>query len=378
MTIKQQSQEWLQKKRKYIGGSEIFLIALHYCKKELAQIGIENETSFKTALEVYLEKKFDVKPDPISQVCSEFGLGLEDYIINRINQENKNFVATGSKDFIINSDIHKLCACSPDGFIEAKEDFIDYDKKEVKASKGVLEVKTTPYQFNFEAEAGTRWSYIFQLQYNMMVCNNDWGALVCLSPKEREFDNDFFKGKILGKLNLAEYIDENIESEYEVLNEAQEDVDKYYNLYTYTYKANKTIQNICKLALKRFQEAIDKVILPSLSDNKAKLMREKKMLAKMYPAKYGSIKADKELNRLLNERGVINNQFTILKTELEQTNCKIIQKMDKAICAKGFHYIAKFDKRHALRVSQNKDSDVTPPMVEQLQAGEFVDFTQGG
>ena len=52
--------------------------------------------------------------------------------------------------------------------------------------------------------------------------------------------------------------------------------------------------------------------------------------------------------------------------------------MDKAICAKGFHYIAKFDKRHVLRVSQNKDSDVTPPMVEQLQAGEFVDFTQGG
>ena len=75
-----------------------------------------------------LEKKFDVKPDPISQVCSEFGLGMEDYIINRINQENNNFVATGSKDFIINSDIHELAACSPDGFVEAKEDFIDYDK----------------------------------------------------------------------------------------------------------------------------------------------------------------------------------------------------------------------------------------------------------
>lgn len=378
MTIKQQSQEWLTKKRKYIGGSEIFSIALHYCKKELAQIGIENETSFKTALETYLEKKFDVKPDPISQVCSEFGLGLEDYIINRINQENKNFVATGSKDFIINSNIDELAACSPDGFVEAKEDFIDYDKKEIKASKGMLEVKTTPYQFNFEAEAGTRWAYIFQLQYNMLVCGNDWGLLACLAPKEKEFDNDFFKGKILGKLNLAEYIDQNIEHEYEILNEAQEGVDKYYNLYTYTYKANKTIQNICKLALKRFQEAIDKVILPNLSDNKDKLMREKKMLAKMYPNKYGEIMADNELNELLNERGIINNQFTILKTELEQTNCKIIQKMDKAICAKGFHYIAKFDKRHVLRVSQNKDSDVTPPMVEQLQAGEFVDFTQGG
>jgi hypothetical protein len=52
--------------------------SLHYCKKELAQIGIENETSFKTALETYLEKKFDVKPDPINPVYSEFGLGMED------------------------------------------------------------------------------------------------------------------------------------------------------------------------------------------------------------------------------------------------------------------------------------------------------------
>jgi len=377
MTIKQQSQEWLTEKRKYIGGSEIFSIALHYCKKELAQIGIENETSFKTALETYLEKKFDVKPDPINPVYSEFGLGMEDFIINRFNQENKNFVATGSKDCIINSDIDELAACSPDGFVEAKEDFIDYDKKEIKASKGMLEVKTTPYQFNFEAEAGTRWAYIFQLQYNMLVCGHDWGLLACLTPKEKEFDNDFFKGKILGKLEMLDKIDDelgDISEKYII----DSDIDKYYNLYTYTYKANKTIQNICKLALKRFQEAMDKVILPNLSDNKDKLMREKKMLAKMYPNKYGEIMADNELNELLNERGIINNQFTILKTELEQTNCKIIQKMDKAICAKGFHYIAKFDKRHVLRVSQNKDSDVTPPMVEQLQAGEFVDFTQGG
>jgi hypothetical protein len=355
MTIKQQSQEWLTEKRKYIGGSEIFSIALHYCKKELAQIGIENETSFKTALEVYLEKKFDVKPDPISQVCSEFGLGMEDYIINRINQENNNFVATGSKDFIINSDIHELAACSPDGFVEAKEDFIDYDKKEVEASKGMLEVKTTPYAFNFEAEAGAKFQYLFQLQYNMMVCGNDWGLLACLAPKEKEFDNDFFKGKVLGKLNFANYIEYNKEHEYDAVDECYQELDKYYNLYTYTYKANKTIQNICKLALKRFQEAMDKVILPSLSDNKDKLMREKKMLAKMYPEKYGEIRANNELDYLLSERGIINNEFTKLKTELESTNCKIIHGMGTNISVVGTDYIAKFDKRGALRVSKNRN-----------------------
>lgn len=348
--IKQNTQEWLEKRQKYIGGSEIFALCLNYCKKELAQIGIKDETSFKTALEIYLEKKFDIKPEPIDPVYSAFGLGMEKYIINRINQENKNFVVTSSKDFIINSDVHKLAACSPDGFVTAKKDFVDYDKKPVEAfvptimlvpNKGVLEVKTVPYGFNFEAEAGSRWSYIFQLQYNMLVCGNEWGMLACLAPKEKEFDNDFFKGKILGMLEGGMPL---------------ENIDKYYNIYTYTYKANKTIQNICKLALNRFQEAMDKVILPNLSENKEKLMREKKMLAKMQPDKYGEIMADNELNQLLNERGIVNNEFTKLKTEFEQLNCKIIKKMDKAICAKGFHYIAKFDKRHSLRVSQNKDS----------------------
>jgi len=373
MTIKQQSQEWLTKKRKYIGGSEIFSITLHYCKKELEQIGIKNETSFKTALEVYLEKKFDVKPDPISQVCSEFGLGLEDFIINRINQENKNFVATGSKDFIINSDIHKLAACSPDGFVEAKEDFIDYDKKEVEAGKGLLESKTV----YFFSESHSKWSYLFQCNYNCMLLDLPFFVLPQLKVKDSEHDKDFFKGKTLGKIESLEILRDN----FKCLDKAKQDLynylDQYYDLEIYTHKANKTIQNICKLALKRFQDAMDNVILPNLSDNKDKLMREKKMLAKMQPDKYGEIKADNELNELLNERGVINNQFAILKTELEQTNCKIIQKMDKAICAKGFNYIAKFDKRHSLRVSQNKDSFVTQQMTDDLQNGkEFINYME--
>jgi hypothetical protein len=356
--IKQNTETWLTKKKRYIGGSEIFSIVLHDCKKELEQIGIKNESSFKTALELYLEKKFDVKPDPINQVCSEFGLGMEDYIINRINQEKKNFVATGSKDFIINSDIHELAACSPDGFVEAKDDFIDYDKKPVAKSKGMLEVKTTQFTFNYEAKAGAKWQYLFQLNYNMLVSGCDWGMLVCLTPKEKEFDTDFFKGKILGKINAVNAISKynsNINGAF--LDDLFNDKDSgdYYNLYTYTYKANKTIQNICKLALERFQEAMDNVILPNLSDNKDKLMREKKMLAKMYPEKYGEIKANNELDYLLSERGIINNEFTKLKTELESTNCKIIQNMGKNISAVGTDYIAKFDKRGALRVNKNRN-----------------------
>jgi hypothetical protein len=373
MTIKQNTQEWLTEKQKYIGGSEIFALCLNYCKKELEQIGIKDETSFKTALEIYLEKKFDVKPDPINPVYSAFGLGMEEYIINRINEENKNFVATGSKDFIINSNVHKLAACSPDGFVEVEDDFVDYDKKRIEASKGVLEVKTVPFGFNFEAEAGAKWQYLFQVNYNALVCGNEWGMLACLTPKEQEFDNDFFKGKVLGILQGAEM---NLSAAELAYKEHFKDLDslQYYNLYTYTYKANKTIQNICKLALERFQKALDDIILPNLSDNKEKLMREKKMLAKMYPEKYGEINADQELSRLLDERGIINNQFKILETDLEETNCKIIQKMGKAKCAKSFNYVAKFDKRHALRVSQNKDSFVTQNMIDDLQEGKSKEF----
>lgn len=361
--ITQNTEAWLTEKRKYIGGSEIFSIALHYCKKELAQIGIENESSFKTALETYIEKKFDVKPDPINPVFSEFGLGMEDYIINRFNNENKNFIATGSKDFIINSDIHKLAACSPDGFVEAKEDFIDYDKKAVNKGKGLLESKT----IYFFSESHSKWSYLFQCNYNCMILDLPYFVLPQLKVKESEYDKDFFKGKTLGKIEVLQILKDNFK-DYDV---AKQDLfnhlDQYYDLEIYIHKANKTIQNICKLALERFQEAMDKVILPSLSDNKEKVMREKKMLAKMYPKKYGSINANEELNGLLNERGIINNEFAKLKSELEQTNCKIIQKMDKVIEARGFNYIAKFDKRHVLRVSQNKNSDVTPKMVDLMK-----------
>ena len=39
--------------------------------------------------------------------------------------------------------------------------------------------------------------------------------------------------------------------------------------------------------------------VPDLSKNQEKLMREKKMLARMYPEKYGKLQANQELNELL-------------------------------------------------------------------------------
>jgi len=398
--IKQHSPEWYEAKQSLIGGSQIYSLAHYYCKKELEQIGVDTikEVPFKTALEIYLEHKFNIKPEPIPQVNSEFGLGIESYIISRINQENQNLVSTGSKDFIVNKDLHPLACCSPDGKVglsgsslldveisagddTAKYSVVDcsvrdYDDKvtiNVNDGLGMLEVKTTQFTFNYEAKAGAKWQYLFQINYNALICGNHWALLACLTPKEKEFDTDFFKGKILGCLQTIAGI---------TAKPCLESIDKYYNLYTYIYKANKTIQNICELALKRFQEALDKDDMPLASIwNEEKLMREKKMLAQMFPEKFGKIQADKELNDLLNERGILNNESKKIKTEFEAVNCEIIKRMKHNIEAEGFHYKAKFDKKGSLRVSQNKNSDVTDSMVEELLAkvdDVNIDYMAGG
>lgn len=367
--IKQHTKEWLEAKNTKIGGSEIFTLAHYYCKKELEQIGVDlKELPFKTPLEIYLEKKFGIQPEPIDPICAEFGLGMEKYIIHRLNKENSLINAIGSSNFETNEELHNLACCSPDGFVEAFGCFEDYDKRSLiskESGSGMLEVKTTQFTFNYEAAAGAKWQYIFQLNYNMLVCENKWGLLACLTPKEKEFDTDFFKGKVLGLLEGAK---EQLSSAELAYNGHLEYLDnmQFYNLYTYFYTANKTIQNICKLALDRFQNAMDNNKVPDLSKNQEKLMREKKMLARMYPEKYGKLQANQELNELLNERGIVNNQLKIDETAKEEVNCKLILAMGRHIELEGFNYIAKFDKKGSLRVSQNKDSFVTQGMINKL------------
>lgn len=93
---------------------------------------------------------------------------------------------------------------------------------------------------------------------------------------------------------------------------------------------------------------------------------------------YGTLQAQAELDSLLNDRQITYNEKRKIEDELNEITADVILGMGNATELIGTNYIAKFDKRGTLRVKQNKDSDVTPPMVEQLQAGEFVDFTQGG
>lgn len=361
--------EWLEAKLPKVGSSDIFCLVNHYCQKELGQASIntEDEKSFSTPLEIYIRCKFGIKQDTISEVNSEFGLKMEDYIIYRLNQENENLVTQKSNDFIVWDKNDKMC-CTPDSYVKIKEGtkIEDYDKKTIIDSswgKGIRELKTADYGFNFNSEEGTRWSYIFQLQEQLLVSGLKWGSLDVLAPKEKSYDTDFFKGKVLGRLEADNsYKKDVLDCEHpfdeDYINDAVlNKIDDYYNLYHYIYPENKTIQNLCILALKRFQKALDDNILPDLSiDCLDRLTRERKLLAILKPEKYGLINAreDEELNGLINDLKAASTEQLKIKTEMEASKCELIQKMDNHIGIEGLDWTCKFAKDGSLRFSKTK------------------------
>ncbi|NVM36317.1 MAG: hypothetical protein HWN81_12035 [Candidatus Lokiarchaeota archaeon] len=366
--IIQQSPEWKQEKQLRIGGSEIFSLAFHYCQPELEKLGIDliKEQPFKSALEIYLRVKFQCEEEPILVVNAQYGLGMEDYITSRLNSENQDLEIEGTRDFIINEDIHKLACCSPDGYVEVKEgqilrDFDDTCDITQNMGKGTLEMKTTQHKFNYEAEAGTRFSYIFQLQYNMMLLGHQWGMLACLTPKDKEGDSDFFKGKILSQADIIRSMpnetggDPNLNGLVALGAIYQHNINALYNLYTYTYPAIKPIQDICKLALERFQTALDNNKLPNPSrGNLDKLKREKKMLAVIHPERFDTLEADEGLNGLLSNRQTAFVEAKKATSEQKEYEIEILKKMGDHIEIEGTEYKAKFDVRGALRFSKIK------------------------
>ena len=169
--ITQNTEAWLEAKQSKIGGSEIFTLVLEYCKEELKQanINIESETAFSTPLELFLKVKYDIQEKYISNVNSEFGLGLEQYLEYRLQNDLK-FTQTdvrASKDFVVREDMHKLASCSPDGFIEVRDGELEtFDKNGIidkSWGQGLIEFKTSRWDFYKEAESGAKLSYIFQI-----------------------------------------------------------------------------------------------------------------------------------------------------------------------------------------------------------------------
>lgn len=345
-SILQGTPEWLEAKQSKISASEIFSLVLHYCRSELEAMGfdLKEERSFRTIQELFLKVKFDAKLSEIDPVHSEFGNGMEAYVAYRFHQES-GIEARRSKEFIINEDLHSLAACSPDGYCEISHgcEIDDFDKTcKINSSdawkQGALELKTANYFANFGSDKGSRLNYIFQLQFQMMVMELMWGCLAVLMPKEKQFDEPFFKGKVLAQFQLLGNFD---------------CIDEYYDLKYYIYPELPVFQAMIMKALNAFQEALDgydndQSLFPRNSEDLAGLQREKQMWAQLWPLHYGvkELDGEEELNKLLNER----YQAQVEKLFAEQSCDKITNEIYQKVKANGL------DKFCEIRGTENRMS----------------------
>lgn len=361
--IIQNTPEWLQAKKSKIGGSEIYSLIYHYCKPELEILGVDliKEKPFKSALELFIKIKHGEEINDISEVNSQFGKGMEPYIAYRLS--NEVCPSKRTDNFIINEGLHNLAACSPDGYailpeypeIEEKEPLTlqDFDKTckiDYHWGDGANEEKTTPYSFNFEAERGPKWSYILQHQYQMLVCGLKWGILAIISPKEDQFDTDFFKGKIVKA--VEGYFYEVTKGSTKEL-ELSEELANYYNFYHYIYPVIPNLQKLILKALNAFQTDLDnnKYPNPSFGD-KVSLEREKKLLGKLWPDRFGEIEADEEINNYINQRMIAHTEALKAETEKVEFDNKIILATRKYTKIIGTDYKATYDSRGSIRYSK--------------------------
>lgn len=347
MKISQGTPEWLEAKQSKISASEIYSLVHHYCKKELETVGFDlvKERPFRTVQELFLKVKFGAKLSKIDPVHSEFGNGMEGYVASRLRQKLPQLAIERSKEFVVNEELHPLAACSPDGYIElpfAEKDkempFLpDFDKTcKITADwgNGALELKTANYFANFDV-GGCRLQYLFQLQFQLMVMGLKWGLLAVLVPKQREYDDPFFKGGVLRELEIIDAQGGKVDYSF----------NSCYNLkdYIYIYPELKGFQILIIKALNCFQEALDKYdtdqsFFPRNSEDLTGLQREKQLWGQLWPDHYGKkeLAAEDELDKLFNERYQAQVEKMFAEQAFEVVNNQVLQLVkqrgDDAFC----------------------------------------------
>lgn len=304
--ILQGTEAWLEAKQSKISASEIFSLCLHYCKKELEAMGfdLKEERSFRSVQELFLKVKFGAKLSEIDPVHSQFGQGMEDYIAYRLKYAIPELKIERSKEFIINEKLHTLAACSPDGYVKyianhtVLSDFDNTCLIDKSWGSGAMELKTANYFANFGSEKGSKLHYIMQVQMQLLVMGLKWGCLAVLMPKEKEFDEPFFKGQILEKAKMA------FPGNYSISGLGQ-----YYDLKYYIYPELPRFQAMIMKSLNAFQADLDTYdtdpsAFPRNSEDLMGLQREKAMWAQLWPEKFGVLEIDQnsKLNALLNDR----------------------------------------------------------------------------
>ena len=318
MTIKQGTPEWLEEKKKYIGASEIYGLAHHYCQSELMAIGVDifKEKPFTTAAELFLKIKYDFNLErtdsEASRVTLAFGSAMEDYVFKRLrgelnaNHDHNQIELSQKHDFITNPDFHKYAACSPDGYINLVGDrelpvkgLSNYQITK-EFGEGVVELKTMrskELQGLLDENVGAPAKYMLQNQYQMMVTGKKWGVISILLPREYQVnvngglfssDGEFFKGIALSAMNHDEF-----EYLYSI-----------YDLVTFAHPVYEQYQNIINKSLKLFCEDLKNNKVPIVYDNYAATARVRKMMKQIKPEGFDilELKETDELDQLINNR----------------------------------------------------------------------------
>jgi len=319
--IIQHTEERYTEKLKSIGGSKIGSLVQYYCPEECKLFeGLAEESFFSTPFEIFCEMKHGVRVDNEERafderVTLEYGNKMEEYAVFRANQESRGIAKyQGTKSFWKNEEINKYATCSPDGFVELvgeKQNFGTNEKINSTYGKGLLEIKTAKYGVNFENELS--FQYILQLQWNMLITGCKWGSLFVLLPKDKEGDELYNKGR---KVTLAEM------KEFEILNSEL-------NVKEWCYTENKTLQQLCILAIKRFEIALTGSTYPSLSSNATKNKRERVLLKYLKPSKYGEREAIDGENELINQRMKLDKEIKEMEKHKLEIDNKLLMSLQE-------------------------------------------------
>lgn len=339
--IKQGTDEWLTAKKQYIGGSEIYGLAHHYCKNELEAIGIDlyKEKPFTSAQELFLKVKFGFdlarKDTTAMKSLLAFGNAMEGYVFKRLQGElntghdNKQIKLEQKHDFVVNKEMHDYACCSPDGYIDLVDDrslqvrgLPDYSiTKEM--GRGALELKTARHdalQGLLDENVGAPAKYMLQNQYQMMVLGKKWGVISILLPREKnieieglEFPSDdpFVKGSMMQAM---------LHDEFEYLY-------SHYELITFAHPIYQQYQDIINKSLKLFKEDIDNNNVPIVHDDYAATARVRDMMKQIKPEGFDVLTLFKEdnLDQLINERQGLKLRINDYSYDMRRIEGKIME-----------------------------------------------------
>lgn len=263
--FKQNTPEWLEEKNFGIGASEIAAVVKSFVpQKDLMEImgdkpalNFLSENLFSTGYQVYHKIKKGYRSEPLPDELNIYGHAMEKYLDFKM-KDDANFHFSSTDDFIKRPDISPYAVCSPDGYAESVSDsFVDVNCKPQTAKRLVWEKKTVnPFKAARENifYNGLPWQYIFQNQYQMLLCNCEAGIISSMVLTQ---DTPFNRGRIVSLIEQGLF----------------EEIDRLFEIRidNFIYGIIPEIQTAINTALKNFEKAIAENRTPEINDKCARL-----------------------------------------------------------------------------------------------------------